>query len=75
MDHPLRPRVPCMDTIRTYTAIDPWFASYALEHACLALDLDKLNEIAEGLEALVAYPVAIGNDRVEQLVRERFGIK
>jgi hypothetical protein len=74
MNHQLRSRTLCMDTIRKYVDVDPWFASYALEQLCVQSDLRVLNELAEGLVGLVENPAATGNDRVVKLVRERFGV-
>jgi hypothetical protein len=69
-----RNRLKCMASIREIVAVDPWFASYALEQLALAVGIDVLNELAEGLEGLLAAPEATGNDRLEVLVRERFGL-
>lgn len=69
-----RNRIKCMASIRDIVGLDPWFASYALEQLALSVGIDVLNDLAEGLEGLVAAPEATGNRRVEQLVRERFGL-
>jgi len=72
MPHHLRSRAASMDVIRRYVAIHPWFAFYALEQLCVESDIRILNELAEGLVALVEQPEMLGNAKVAALVRERF---
>lgn len=72
MPDEFRSRVMCTDIIRGIVAIDPWFASYALEQFIQAADLRVLNDITEGLESIVERPQLAANERLERLLAERF---
>lgn len=75
MSYPFADRVKCMNIIRRVAAIDPWFASYALELALVELDIEKVNEITKSMVAMSTHPKLTGEDRIVALMRERFGIK
>lgn len=72
MNYPFRNRVDCMEKLRSFIRIDPWFASYAVEQLAIELDIRQLNALVEGMATLLDQPEGIANPRVEALVRERF---
>jgi hypothetical protein len=64
-----------MARIRAIGQVDEWFVWYALEQLAWQADLRVINDLADGLEALVASPEAAGNRHLQALIEERFGLR